>query len=1156
MKFIADLHIHSKYSRATAKNLDLENLYIAAQLKGITVVGTGDFTHPGWFSEIKEKLEPAEEGLYKLKNGIEKACDIFVPPSCRSKVRFMLVSEISNIYKKNDKTRKNHNLVFAPDLEAADILRNKLDKIGNIASDGRPILGLDAKALLEMTLETSDKSFLIPAHIWTPWFSVLGSKSGFNSIEACFEELTPYIFALETGLSSDPAMNWRVSGLDRFTLVSNSDAHSPMKLGREANLFSTSLNYSSIREALKTGDPERFLGTLEYYPEEGKYHLDGHRKCNVRLWPAETIGKKGICPECGKPMTLGVLYRVDELADRPEDQTGKGRHPFHSVIPLVDILSEIFAVGPGSKKVQKSYEQIIHQIGPEFSILHTMDPATLEGCGIPLLGPAIQRMRAKEVSVSPGYDGVFGKVKLFSDQEKQTLGGQKQLFSLNTKEPSRKNSLIRKKKKKKRQLNPISPSPSKWGEASGQKGNEKAVKTNKGDFFLRAVKGLNDEQRRVIEHEKGPLLIVAGPGTGKTHILTLKIAHLIKVKKVSPESILAVTFTNKASVEMLLRLEKLLGKKPSGIRINTFHAFCFHLIQEQDRPDRQIIDDENQKYFLSEALNICGIKENPSHIREKIRIAKQRILGPQDDLEKLLGKAEAAKITPIYRTYQNLLESQNLLDFEDIIRIIVRQAETRESLRKAYQERFKWIFVDEYQDLNEGQYRLIKNLSPPKKDLCVIGDPDQSIYGFRGTDVRFFTRFQKDYPDGKVISLNRNYRSAETILKASHQVIKDFRIHHGGDKDAAIRTYSLIQGTRHIKIAPCASEKAEAVFIGRTIEDFIGGMALHTIDYREKDRHFVTEEKSFADFAVLYRTHRQSVIFAEAFEKAGIPFQVASRKNFFRQKGISGLISLIKILEKTGSFADLEGIINLVKPGISRDTLSIFKHWAYEKNISLQEAVYQARRLPLPGMSNPRQKRFNDFIDQIFYLGDQIKNLPMDQKIDKLVNETEISQKIMDSPQSQDAVDIFKAMVQSRKKENVSPPLSEIALHTDTDWYYPQVEKVTLMTMHAAKGLEFPVVFIAGCEEGFIPYYRPDESTTDIDEERRLFYVAMTRAKEQLFLTYALKRRIFGRRHERRPSTFVEDIENALRKYEAVRKNSRKKKNQVQLELFNGGQEG
>ena len=431
MEFIADLHIHSKYSRATAKNLDLENLYIAAQLKGVTVVATGDFTYPAWYAEICEKLEPAEPGLFKLKKEHAKSCDQLIPPSCQNKVRFILSTEISNIYKKKDnRTRKNHNLVLLPDLAAVEKFNAKLDNIGNIKSDGRPILGLDARNLLEILLETSDEGFLIPAHIWTPWFSMLGSKSGFNSVEECFEDLTTHIFAVETGLSSDPPMNWRVSGLDGLTLVSNSDAHSPMNVGREANLFNTSLSFAGIKSALETGDPDKFKGTFEFYPEEGKYHLDGHRNCKVRLWPQKTISHDGKCPVCGKGLTLGVLYRVEELADRAEEDIPQNRHSYHSIIQLADILSEILQVGPKSKKVQKHYQEVLNQLGSELDILHRLATNDIEKTGIPLLGEAIRRMRRKEINVLPGFDGEYGQVKIFKAEEREQLQGQKTLFSI------------------------------------------------------------------------------------------------------------------------------------------------------------------------------------------------------------------------------------------------------------------------------------------------------------------------------------------------------------------------------------------------------------------------------------------------------------------------------------------------------------------------------------------------------------------------------------------------------------------------------------------------------------------------------------------------------------------------------------------------------
>ncbi|HSN73897.1 MAG TPA: endonuclease Q family protein, partial [Anaerolineae bacterium] len=317
MQLIADLHIHSHYSRATSKDLTFEHLARWAQLKGVHVVGTGDIAHPGWLAEMRAKLEPAEPGLYRLKDEFAAAVQAQVPPACQAPVRFLLAGEISNIYKKAGATRKVHHVVCAPDLDAVERLQARLERIGNIRSDGRPILGLPSRGLLEIALAVDPRCHLIPAHIWTPWFALLGSKSGYDSVAQCFEDLTPHIFALETGLSSDPPMNWRVSGLDGYTLVSNSDAHSPQKLAREATLFDCELAYDAIFDALRSGDPARFKGTIEFFPEEGKYHLDGHRACGVCWEPPETLAHNGLCSVCGKPVTVGVMHRVEQLADRP-----------------------------------------------------------------------------------------------------------------------------------------------------------------------------------------------------------------------------------------------------------------------------------------------------------------------------------------------------------------------------------------------------------------------------------------------------------------------------------------------------------------------------------------------------------------------------------------------------------------------------------------------------------------------------------------------------------------------------------------------------------------------------------------------------------------------------------------------------------------------
>ena len=436
MKFCADLHIHSKYSRATSKKLDLENIYIASQIKGIKVVGTGDAIHPGWLSELSEKLVPAEQGLYKLRKEIARHCDEKVPLSCRAPVRFVVQTEISNIYKKKGKIRKNHNLIIMPNFKTANCLGDRLSGIGNIFSDGRPILGLDAKNLLEIVLEASQKAYLIPAHIWTPWFSVLGSKSGFDTIEECFGDMLPYIFAVETGLSSDPGMNRMVSALDNFTLVSNSDAHSPSNLGREVNFFDTALSYDAIRNALEKKGNDGFSGTMEFYPEEGKYHLDGHRKCFIRFQPEETKAMGDICPVCHKPLTIGVLNRIITLADRKNKKNTwkQSKHNFFHRVSLSSLLSELLTSGLQSKKVLNAYNSLINKIGSELTILNDVKIKDIANAGGYMIAEAVDRARKGNLIISPGYDGEFGKIRVFSDEEiKKNNKNSKGLIDMNKK---------------------------------------------------------------------------------------------------------------------------------------------------------------------------------------------------------------------------------------------------------------------------------------------------------------------------------------------------------------------------------------------------------------------------------------------------------------------------------------------------------------------------------------------------------------------------------------------------------------------------------------------------------------------------------------------------------------------------------------------------
>lgn len=415
MSFIADLHIHSSYSIATSRDISPETLYKWAQLKGVTVLGTGDFTHPSWLSELKGKLEPTGNGLFTLKKKY-RGIDSEVPDRCKGEVYFLLSSEISCVYKKGGKVRKVHNLLYVPGFDEAERLNRELSKIGNIKADGRPILGLDSKELLRTSLDVSQDSILVPAHAWTPHFSVFGSGSGFDSLEECFEELAPHIYAIETGLSSDPPMNWRVSSLDRITLISNSDAHSPQKIGREANIFDTELSYYGIMEAIKTG--KGFLGTIEFFPEEGKYHYDGHRNCKTRLTPKDTIKNKGLCPSCGKKVTIGVMHRVEELSDRDEGSRPVGSPPYHSLISLKSLISVVLGSGEGSKKVDVGYMNILGTLGPELGVLMETPVEKIKGEN-PSIALAVSNMRAGRVKVEPGYDGEYGKVLVDMQNEKK-----------------------------------------------------------------------------------------------------------------------------------------------------------------------------------------------------------------------------------------------------------------------------------------------------------------------------------------------------------------------------------------------------------------------------------------------------------------------------------------------------------------------------------------------------------------------------------------------------------------------------------------------------------------------------------------------------------------------------------------------------------------
>lgn len=444
MQYIADFHIHSKYSRATSKDTDVDNLAKWAKIKGINVLGTGDFTHPIWLKELKEKLEPAEPGLFQLKSPAQgwSASGGKTQNNNHNGIKFILTTEISSIYSKNGKTRKIHNIIFAPSFEAVEKINTHLGWIGNLKSDGRPILGLDAKELAKIVLNTSSDCLIIPAHAWTPWFSIFGSFSGFDSIEECFEEYTKYIYSIETGLSSDPEMNWRLSALDNITLISNSDAHSPAKIGREANVFQgEKIDYNLIEEAIKIGGRPvirqddgssslRLVRTIEFFPEEGKYHWDGHRNCETSLSPEESLKYNNLCPRCGKPLTIGVLNRVYQLADRKAGEKPQTAVPFVRLIPLSEIIADVLGLGVGTKGVEAHYKPLIKTFGNEFKVLLEAKKEEIAAASLSEIAEGIERVRQGNISVQPGYDGEFGKISIFKNNEERpkAIGGQETLF--------------------------------------------------------------------------------------------------------------------------------------------------------------------------------------------------------------------------------------------------------------------------------------------------------------------------------------------------------------------------------------------------------------------------------------------------------------------------------------------------------------------------------------------------------------------------------------------------------------------------------------------------------------------------------------------------------------------------------------------------------
>ena len=1040
MEFIADLHIHSHFSRATSILLEPGHLDYWGRIKGVAVVGTGDFTHPGWLAELRQKTEPEGNGLFRLKK--EYCHD---PLIGGNDTKFLLSAEISNIYKREGKVRKVHNIVLVPDFEDAEKINRRLaDLGGNLKSDGRPILGLDSRDLLDIVLNCNEENIFIPAHIWTPWFSMLGSKSGFDSPEECFGDLWPYIFSTETGLSTDAPMNWLCSFLDRCTLISNSDAHSPERLGRNANIFNTELSFSGIREALISGSPEKFLGTIDLFPQEGKYHYDGHRKCNVCWDPVETIRNHSICPKCGKPVTVGVMNRVIRLSDREDFRDRKNRLPFRSVIPLKELLAEISDTGVASKKIQEEYERIILKLGNELNILINVAPEEIETRISGILAEAIRRMRNREVVVKEGYDGEYGQIKVFNPGEIKMLTSGSSLFKV--------------------EKNPVPPTQR--GLLNFDlKGIQDLIRLeqdlplvaeNKPIYEKPALGELNSEQTKAVEYYGGPSIILAGPGTGKTKTLTSKIAWLIRQGKAGAAQILAITFTNKAALEMKTRIAALLSENTEMPWISTFHAFGKKIVEENagllKRSHNFIILDEEDK--LAIVKEIPGVR--PARSKQaalNISLIKQAATRDfKDEDLKILSE------------YENKLEEYDALDFDDLIAKPLELFRTHPEVLRRYRDRYPVIFIDEFQDTNKLQFELIRLLADGgNPDLCVVGDPNQAIYGFRGGGSGMIDRFTEEFPDARIFRLRTSYRCSQNILSASSDVLA---------VDPGFLS-GLNQGVR-VTLSEQATDKSEAEFIARQIVNLSGGLSFFSIDSDVSEGQQEDAISSLSDFAVLCRTRHQFEVIEKAFRDHNIPYQVVGEKPFYTDPPFSELLNIyfIALFQKKNSYAEW----------LIRERDVIFK-------------------------------------ENLKNLRSSVSTLPIKQGLEKIKKE-------FFDPGSIDEQD-FRRLTGMAGSSTPLEFMASLKLRSAADVYDEKQEAITLMTLHASKGLEFECVFIAGCEQGLIPYNLYN-TNADQDEERRLLYVGMTRSKKFLYLSHAGSRN-FRNRHLKLPgSMFLEKIKKEL----------------------------
>lgn len=1194
MSFYADLHIHSRFSRATSRRLTARTLAAWGRIKGLQVIGTGDFTHPAWRAELAGMLIRDEtSGLYRLRE-----------PSCASEglpgvvmpetpePLFLWQTEISSIYKRHGQGRRVHNLVFMPDLDAAERFSRRLEAVGNLASDGRPILGLDSRDLLEMVLETDPRAVLVPAHVWTPWFALFGSKSGFDRLEDCFDDLSREIFALETGLSSDPAMNRLWSALDGYALMSNSDAHSGENLAREANIFAGTPSYDGIFASLRrsaAGTPDPDAGTVEFFPEEGKYHLNGHRTCGVVLEPGDTPAD-GRCPVCGKPLTVGVLHRVQALADRdhPVWTSAQEQAGVHSLAPLPELIGEILGTGSKSRKVQERYGELLRTFGSELDILRRVDIADLRHHW-EALGEGVDRLRRGQVLLQGGYDGEYGVVRVFSPQEVREFGAGRRRGLLPGMDAvscaaaqGRTTAVARASEDR--------FAGTARGKTPAREGDRKA------SADASAAEGLSPDQRAAAQAGRAParpVLVAAGPGAGKTRTLAGRLEQLLH-QGVPASRILVLTFTRRAAGEVRERLGKM-GVAEALPACDTLHALAFALLtQERGRPPL-VVQEEAARRLFAEAT--------PELSRTARRDAWDRLQKARERRQPLPAALESCR-----QAYAACKAAQQCMDYTDLLEALLTWP--LQTL-----QRWTHVLVDEVQDLSPLQLELVRRFLPSEgAGFFGIGDPDQSIYGFRGALGDIEAALRQCWPDLLVLNLRESFRAVPAVPDCAKALMS------GHSRCAALR--SRREGPGSLLFCTLPHAEAEAQRLAAQIHRLLGSSS-HTLHDAAGQTpqvptgHLEAASCTPGDIAVLVRLKAQAAPLRKALETLGIPCTVPEAESFLHDTGVQTLLEayrrrcavsavpLVATADRTSSgeaetgaaaplaasaagetgrecgsvaagclpySAKTEGECSVAggtravpsKYPSSRDVAApedllalLRQHEASEQGADGEPASPRTggtAGLSIRDLLTPfaQDKTSGEEADaatarllacpDALWAGDPqtlLRAVPEQAPFDRLFRQGSA----------------FRQLCALWKEcGSWQELLARAAFMLDREAVQARSERVQIMTLHAAKGLEFRVVFLPGLEDGLLPLRRdlltghapgalPAE---ELEEERRLLYVGITRAAEAVFASRAVRRRLFGRALALEVSPFWEDLREHFRSSALVRR-VRTEKTQLSL---------